>query len=88
MDNWYSLNLGDGIMATQPSDEIREQFLRSFLDAGNPPDMAVFTRLESEGRLHDPGTSERCPNGTKQSRKTGSFFPEIHWNGHSSDNDR
>lgn len=52
MDYWHVLNLGDGIMAVQPSDEIREQFLRSFMEAGNPPDMAVFTRLESEGRLH------------------------------------
>ena len=52
MNHWYSLNLGDGIMAPTPSDEIRERFLRSFADAGSPPEMAVFTRLESEGRLH------------------------------------
>ena len=52
MNHWYSLNLGDGIMASTPSDEIRERFLRSFTDAGSPPEMAVFTRPESEGRLH------------------------------------
>ena len=52
MNNWYSLNLGDGIMAAAPTDELKEQFLRSFADAGSPPEMAVFTRAESEGRLH------------------------------------
>jgi hypothetical protein len=52
MGNWYMLNLGDGIMATMPSDQIRDRFLRLFAEAGKPPDMAVFTRLESEGRLH------------------------------------
>ena len=39
-------------MAAQPSDEIREAFLPLFDVAGNPEDMAVFTRSDSEGRLH------------------------------------
>jgi len=51
MDNWYSINLGDGIMAVTPSDEIKEIFLQSFNAAGRSPDMAVFTRYEAEGRL-------------------------------------
>ena len=49
---WYSLSLGDGMMASVPSEEIREAFLPIFKKEGNPLDMAVFTRLESEGRLH------------------------------------
>lgn len=52
MKTWHSLNLGDGIMAGTPSAEIEERFLESFTSAGEPADMAVFTRLESEGRLH------------------------------------
>ena len=52
METWYSKELGDGMMAALPSDEIREAFLRSFHASGMPPAMAVFTRLESEGRLH------------------------------------
>ena len=52
MNSWYSLSLGDGMMAALPSTEIEETFLRSFTEAGSPPDMAVFTRPESEGRLH------------------------------------
>jgi hypothetical protein len=52
MDNWYSLSLGDGMTAGMSSVEIEEQFQRSFTDAGEPLGMAVFTRSESEGRLH------------------------------------
>lgn len=52
MDNWYSISLGDGMMAPEPSVEVQEVFQRLFLDAGGPADMAVFTRAESEGRLH------------------------------------
>ncbi len=49
---WYSISLGDGMMATIPSAEIEERFQRSFSASGRPVDMAVFTRSESEGRLH------------------------------------
>lgn len=52
MNIWYSISLGDGIMAAAPTAEIEEKFLRSFTAAGKPPEMAVFTRAESEGRLH------------------------------------
>jgi hypothetical protein len=52
MDTWYSKELGDGIMASTPSDEIEKEFLRLFTAMGKPLNMAVFTRLESEGRLH------------------------------------
>ena len=52
MEFWYSKPLGDGIMAGMPSAEIEEIFLPLFESAGKPVDMAVFTRYESEGRLH------------------------------------
>ena len=52
MDTWYSMSLGDGIMAAAPTAELEEKFLRSFTASGKPPEMAVFTRSESEGRLH------------------------------------
>lgn len=52
MEHWYSVSLGDGIMAASPLAEIEERFQPSFLAAGQPPEMAVFTRPESEGRLH------------------------------------
>lgn len=52
MHIWYSISLGDGMMAATPSDEIEKAFLTAFNKAGRPPGMAVFTRPESEGRLH------------------------------------
>ena len=52
MNSWYSISLGDGIMAGGPSAEIEELFLSFFAAAGKPPEMAVFTRPESENRLH------------------------------------
>jgi hypothetical protein len=52
MTSWHTKELGDGIMADGPAEEIKAAFLRSFQAAGGPLEMAVFTRLESEGRLH------------------------------------
>lgn len=52
MEFWYSKSLGDEMMASMPSAEIAEIFLPLFEAAGKPVDMAVFTRYESEGRLH------------------------------------
>ena len=52
MNSWYSVSLGDGIMAGGPSAEIEEVFRPLFIAAGKPPEMAVFTRPESENRLH------------------------------------
>jgi hypothetical protein len=61
MEPWYSKELGDGIMASMPSDEIEQTFQRLFDAAGKPLNMAVFTRLESEGRLHCEMTAYFSP---------------------------
>lgn len=50
--HWHSLPLGDGMTADELSEEIREAFQAVYRSAGEPLDMAVFTRHESEGRLH------------------------------------
>jgi hypothetical protein len=52
MNSWYALSLGDGVMASGPSAEIEERFLPFFAAAGKPPEMAVYTRPESENRLY------------------------------------
>ena len=52
METWYILSLGDGMTSGMPSGEIEGAFARVFTAAGQPPSMAVFTRPESEGRLH------------------------------------
>ena len=51
-NTWYSVSLGDGMWAPTLSAQIEEAFLRLFDEAGKPVNMAVFTRSESEGRLH------------------------------------
>ena len=52
MEPWYFLNLGDAMLAAEPTAEVKNVFLQTFQAAGSPTDMAVFTRHESEGRLH------------------------------------
>ena len=52
MNPWYFVSIGDGMMAPVPSAEIEERFQAVFLAEGKPPEMAVFVRSESEGRLH------------------------------------
>ena len=53
MNTWFSKSLGDAIyggdgVLTKLAADVQQMFAQ----AGDPPDMAVFTRLESEGRLH------------------------------------
>ena len=52
MEKWHSIGLGDGMMAVEPSEEIQVLFAQVFSKNGMPAEMAVFTRHESEGRLH------------------------------------
>src|SRR5688500_20397590 len=61
METWYSKELGDAIMASMPSDEIEAAFQQLFVAAGKPLNMAVFTRQESEGRLHCEVTAYFSP---------------------------
>lgn len=51
MQTWFSENLGDGVMAFEPKEQIQAQFAPLFGAAGRPADMAVFARHELEGRL-------------------------------------
>jgi len=52
MDNWFSLSFGDGITSSMLSDEVEKKFLEVFNATRQPRNMAIFTRGESEGRLH------------------------------------
>jgi hypothetical protein len=51
MENWHFLFLGDAMMAHGPSEQIREEFQPLFESSGEPSDMAIFTRTDSENRL-------------------------------------
>lgn len=69
MKSWYRISLGDGMIAPMPSAEIEEAFRQAFVDAGSPPDMAVFTRPESEGRLHCEVIAYFSPAAQKVARE-------------------
>jgi hypothetical protein len=49
---WYSVSLGDGMTSGGLAAEIEEAVVELFNQTSRPPGMAVFTRPESEGRLH------------------------------------
>lgn len=51
MENWHFLFLGDAMIAHAPSEQIREAFLPLFELSGEPSDMAIFTRTDTENRL-------------------------------------
>ena len=51
MQTWFSQSLGDGVLAFEPKEQLRERFDPVFAAAGQPAGMAVFTRHELEGRL-------------------------------------
>lgn len=52
MGNWFVLNLGEAPLAGALLEDAKALFLREFEIANRPPDMALFFRHESEGRLH------------------------------------
>jgi hypothetical protein len=52
MATWYSVSLGDGITSGLPAVEIEEAFGKLFTAESRSPEKAVFTRPESEARLH------------------------------------
>ena len=61
MTAWYSKSLGDGIVSTLPSAQIEKAFLKLAAASGNPADMAVFTRYDSDGRLQCEVTAYFSP---------------------------
>ena len=71
MENWYSKQLGDGMMAPTPTAEIEAIFLPLFESAGKPVDMAVFTRFESEGHLHCEVTAYFSPAAVEAAKAIG-----------------
>ena len=52
MTTWFCKHLGDAMMADEPVEQLREACRSLLTEGGKPTDMAVFTRHESDGRLH------------------------------------
>ena len=46
MDTWYSVDLGDGVAAYQPSSEMQQKFFLILATAGAPHDMALFSKYD------------------------------------------
>jgi hypothetical protein len=68
MGGWHSKVLGDGIVAHLLSGQIQEAFRQLFTASGNPADMAVFTRHDSEGHLHCEVTAYFSPAAVEVAR--------------------
>lgn len=49
---WFVKNLGDAMLATDALHEAQALFSKRYQRDGAPTDMAIFSRHESEGRLH------------------------------------
>jgi|SRR5579859_730701 len=69
MGTWFSKILGDGMTAYEPSDEIENAFAPLFRTAGQPADMAVFIRYESEGHLQCQVTAYFSPAAAELARE-------------------
>lgn len=52
MNTWFRLELGDASMAWEELERNTQRFQAACRDAGEPRDMTLFMRHESEGRLH------------------------------------
>jgi len=50
MNKWFSMNMGDGIIAGGTLSHIETVLTAIYTKKKNPNDMAVFTRHDSEGR--------------------------------------
>jgi len=52
LNGWFSKNLGDAMLVDDSLADIERQFLAAYAKADNLAEMALFSRHESEGRLH------------------------------------
>lgn len=52
MTGWFVVNLGDAMLVQDALVDLQHRFDRSYQAAGCPPDMALFMRHVSDGRLH------------------------------------
>ena len=51
MKDWYSKALGDGVAAFKPSMDIHAAFTSAYIAAGQPIEMAVFSRNDPKANI-------------------------------------
>jgi hypothetical protein len=66
---WFSSSLGDALTAWEPLGRIEALFQSSYASAGDPDEIAVFVRYESEGRLHCEVTAYFSPAAAELARE-------------------
>lgn len=52
MTGWFVINLGDAMLVQDALVDLQHRFVCSYQAAGCPPDMGLFMRHVSDGRLH------------------------------------
>lgn len=52
LSTWFTLDLGDALLAAESLHHIEQRFVNDFNDAGKPADMAIFIRHQSSGSVH------------------------------------
>lgn len=67
---WFSQSLGDGILAFEPKEALRERFEQTFAQTAGA-DAAVFTRHELEGRLQCEVIAYFSPAAAKLAQSLG-----------------
>lgn len=68
MQQWYSKDLGDGMMAYLPLEAIEAEFEPRFEAAGRPDNMAVFKQHEFGSGLHCNATAYLSPAAAEVAR--------------------
>ena len=71
MNTWYTLNLGDALLADRELERIGTLFASEAAQHTQNGDMAIFIRHESEGRLHCAVTLYFSPAAAALARTLG-----------------
>lgn len=69
MSTWFSLSLGDALVAWEPLGRIEKLFAIADASADDAGERAVFTRYDSEGRLHCEVTAYFSPAAADVARQ-------------------
>jgi hypothetical protein len=69
MRTWFSLTLGDALVAWEPLGQIEKLFAIAAASGTDAGERAVFTRYDSEGRLHCEVTAYFSPAAADVARQ-------------------
>lgn len=70
---WYTLNLGDAMLAGEAVEHIRDIFQARHAPNAGAKELAVFIRHESEGRLHCQVVAYFTPDAAEIAKELGAY---------------